>query len=87
MILEKGAQPIEGLAMQRLYKHIKKVKNMPDHKLPNNLRNIGCKVQKLIREKSSHLARCLALGNGLRDGGKRSVGALKRCYEVCDHWQ
>ena len=33
-ILETGVWPIEVLAMQRLYKYIKKVKNMLDHRLP-----------------------------------------------------
>ena len=56
MILETSAQPIEVLAMQRVYKYITKVKNMLDHRLPKQAWNIGCKVQKTNKRKilSSH---------------------------------
>ena len=36
MLLETGAWPIEVLAMKRVYKYIKKVKNMPHHRLPKH---------------------------------------------------
>ena len=36
---------LEVLTMQRVYKYITKVKNMPDHRLPKQAWSIGCKVQ------------------------------------------
>ena len=61
MVLKIGAQPIEVLDMQRVYMYITKVKNMLDHRLPKQAWNIGCKLQKIIREIFSHLVRCLRL--------------------------
>ena len=37
MLLEIGAWPMELSAMQRVYKYVTKVKNMPDHKLPKKV--------------------------------------------------
>ena len=46
MLLEIGAQPIEVLSMQRVYKYITKVKNMPYHRLHKQAWNIICKGTK-----------------------------------------
>ena len=35
MLLEKGVQPIEILALDRLYRYVTKVKRMPNHRLPH----------------------------------------------------
>ena len=35
MLVETGVRPIELLALQRVYKYITKVKNMPNHRLPH----------------------------------------------------
>ena len=45
MLLKTGARPIELLALQRVYKYITKVKNMPNHQLLHLAWNVGCKLQ------------------------------------------
>ena len=45
------SRPIELLALQRVYKYITKVKNMPNHRLPHLAWNVGCKLQKNHKSK------------------------------------
>ena len=51
MLLEAGVQPIELLALQRVYKHITKVKNMLNHPLPHHAWIVGGKLQKNHKNK------------------------------------
>ena len=51
MLLETGTRPIEMLAIQRVYRYITKVKNMPSHRLPYLAWNVGCKLQKTHKSK------------------------------------
>ena len=58
--LEAIAQPIEALAMQRVYKYITKVKDMPHHRQPKQSWNMGCEVQK-TKSKIPSCNGCLTL--------------------------
>mgnify|MGYP007117667510 CR=1 FL=1 len=50
VLLETSAWFIEVLAMQKVYKYITKVKNIPNRRLPKWVWNIGCRVQKTDKE-------------------------------------
>ena len=63
----------------------KKVKNMPNHRLPKQSLNVGCKLQKTNKRK--------ILSDGWvsdnmrwfkRLKSRRSIGALRYYYEACD---
>ena len=45
MLLEIDVGPIE-MVLQRVYKYISEVKNMPNHRFPHLVWNVGCKIQK-----------------------------------------
>lgn len=44
MLLEMGAGQIEMLAVQKVYKYVSKVKNMPNHRLTYVAWNVRCKL-------------------------------------------
>ena len=54
MLLEIDVGPIE-MVLQRVYKYILEVKNMPNHRLPHLVWNVGCKLQKNHKKKFSEL--------------------------------
>ena len=51
MLLEIGVRPIEIWTLQRVYRYITKVNNMPNHRLPHLAWNVGCKLQKNLKRK------------------------------------
>ena len=54
MLLETGVRQIEISALQRVYRYITKVKNIPHHRLPHLSWNVRCKLQKNHRVQFSH---------------------------------
>ena len=59
MLLEIGARPIEVLVMPMSIQVYHKVKNMPDHRLPRQARNIQWKVQKINKSKITSFGQVL----------------------------
>ena len=53
MLLEIDVGPIE-MVLQRVYKYILEVKNMPNHRLPHLAWNFGCKLP----YKNNHVYMC-----------------------------
>ena len=51
-----GWNEVEVLGWNEVY--YLKVQNMAEHQLPKLAWNIGCKIQELITEESSHLVGC-----------------------------
>ena len=75
-----GWNEVEVLGWNEVY--YLKVQNMAEHQLPKLAWNIGCKIQELITEESSHLVGCWEIRNGLNDGDSKYIGAIKWCNEV-----